>query len=292
MKKRAFWFAAVCLAQGMLLGGPALAESNESKVADSSAYAGVEEVVEEWMTAVTPDQLNEGTYAVTVDSSSSMFPIESCELTVADGAMEAVMTMGGSGYLYVYPGTAEEAAAADEAAYIPYVENEDGAQTYAFPVEALDTGVSCAAFSKRKEQWYDRTLVFRADSLPEEAFAEGYFTDAKALGLEDGSYSVEVTLDGGSGKASVGSPCKIVVEDGACSATIQWSSSNYDYMIVGEEKLLPLNEELGIDGGSVFRIPVKGFDRPLTVLADTTAMSVPHEITYTLTFDSSTIAAE
>ena len=288
MKRRFLILAAVCFST-LLSGTQVMAES---KVADSSEYASVEDVVEEWMSAVSPDQLNEGTYEIAVDSSSSMFPIEQCELTVKDGGMEAVLTMGGTGYLFVYPGSAEEAAAADEADYIPYVENEDGAQTYTLPVEALDQGVPCAAFSKKKEKWYDRTLVFRADSLPDDAFAEGYFMDAKALGLEDGSYSAEVTLEGGSGKASVGSPAKIVIEDGKTSATIQWSSSNYDYMIVDGEKLLPLNEELGIDGGSVFRIPVKSFDRPLTVLADTTAMSVPHEITYTLTFDSSTIAAE
>ena len=288
MKRRSIILAAVCFST-LLSGTQVMAES---KVADSSEYASVEDVVEEWMSAVSPDQLNEGTYESAVDSSSSMFPIEQCELTVKDGGMEAVLTMGGTGYLFVYPGSAEEAAAADEADYIPYVENEEGAQTYTLPVEALDQGVPCAAFSKKKEKWYDRTLVFRADSLPDDAFAEGYFMDAKALGLEDGSYSAEVTLEGGSGKASVGSPAKIVIEDGKTSATIQWSSSNYDYMIVDGEKLLPLNEELGIDGGSVFRIPVKSFDRPLTVLADTTAMSVPHEITYTLTFDSSTIAAE
>ena len=288
MKRRSIILAAVCFST-LLSGTQVMAES---KVADSSEYASVEDVVEEWMSAVSPDQLNEGTYEIAVDSSSSMFPIEQCELTVKDGGMEAVLTMGGTGYLFVYPGSAEEAAAADEADYIPYVENEEGAQTYTLPVEALDQGVPCAAFSKKKEKWYDRTLVFRADSLPDDAFAEGYFMDAKALGLEDGSYSAEVTLDGGSGKASVGSPAKIVIEDGKTSATIQWSSSNYDYMIVDGEKLLPLNEELGIDGGSVFRIPVKSFDRPLTVLADTTAMSVPHEITYTLTFDSSAIATE
>ena len=288
MKRRSIILAAVCFST-LLSGTQVMAES---KVADSSEYASVEDVVEEWMSAVSPDQLNEGIYEIAVDSSSSMFPIEQCELTVKDGGMEAVLTMGGTGYLFVYPGSAEEAAAADEADYIPYVENEEGAQTYTLPVEALDQGVPCAAFSKKKEKWYDRTLVFRADSLPDDAFAEGYFMDAKALGLEDGSYSAEVTLEGGSGKASVGSPAKIVIEDGKTSATIQWSSSNYDYMIVDGEKLLPLNEELGIDGGSVFRIPVKSFDRPLTVLADTTAMSVPHEITYTLTFDSSTIAAE
>ena len=36
-----------------------------------------------------------------------MFKITSCTLTVKDGAMTAKMTMGGTGYLYVYMGTGE-----------------------------------------------------------------------------------------------------------------------------------------------------------------------------------------
>ena len=116
--------------------------------------------------------------------------------------------------------------------------------------------------------------------------------EAVPVNLTDGEYAIEVTMTGGSGRASISSPTWLIVQDGRAFAKLLWSSTYYDYMIVDGEKLLPLNEELGIDGGSVFRIPVKSFDRPLTVLADTTAMSVPHEITYTLTFDSSTIAAE
>ena len=185
----------------------------------------------------------------------------------------------------MYPGSAEEAAAADEADYIPYVENEEGAQTYTLPVEALDQGVPCAAFSKKKEKWYDRTLVFRADSLPDDAFAEGYFMDAKALGLEDGSYSAEVTLEGGSGKASVTSPAKVTVKDGIVTAEIIWSSSNYDFMVVDEERFDPVNS----DGNSTFEIPVTGFDYKMPVSADTTAMSTPHLIDYTLTFDSASL---
>ena len=59
---------------------------------------------------------------------------------------------------------------------------------------------------------------------------------------EDGEYSIQVDLEGGSGKASVTSPTILTVEDGKAYAQIQWSSSNYDYMIVDGEKYLPTNE--------------------------------------------------
>ena len=64
-------------------------------------------------------------------------------------------------------------------------------------------------------------------------------------------------LEGGSGKASVTSPTILTVKDGQAYAQIQWSSSNYDYMIVDGEKYLPTNEE-GLD--SVFEIPVLSMD--------------------------------
>ena len=153
------------------------------------------------------------------------------------------------------------------------------------PVEALDTGVDCAAFSKKKEKWYDRTLVFRADSLPQDAFAEGTITALADLGLEDGSYQIEVSLEGGSGRATVESPAALTVADGAATATIIWSSNSYDYMIVNDEKIEPVTME----EHSTFEIPVTGFDWKMPVVADTIAMSTPHEIEYTLCFDSSTI---
>ena len=133
--------------------------------------------------------------------------------------------------------------------------------------------------------WYDRTLVFRADSLPQEAFREGAFATAETLGLADGSYTVSVELEGGSGKARVDSPAALRVESGAAYATVAWGSSSYDYMRIGQEKFLPLNTE----GNSTFEIPVASFDRKLVVYADTTAMSTPHEIEYTLRFDSASI---
>jgi hypothetical protein len=96
---------------------------------------------------------------------------------------------------------------------------------------------------------------------------------------------MQVELSGGTGKATIDSPCEVTVKNGQATAVIQWSSPHYDYMIVDGEKYLPVNE----DGNSVFEIPVPYFDKPVTVIADTTAMSEPHEIEYTLTFDSSSV---
>ena len=98
--------------------------------------------------------------------------------------------------------------------------------------------------------------------------------------FQDGTYQMEVELLGGSGRASVASPAKVEIKDGKAVATLEWSSPNYDYMVVDGEKYLPVNTE----GNSVFQIPVEAFDQDIAVIADTVAMSTPHEIEYTLNF--------
>ena len=100
--------------------------------------------------------------------------------------------------------------------------------------------------------------------------------------------AVDVTLEGGSGRATISSPAILTVENGQATARIEWSSSHYDYMKVGDVQYDPVNEE----GNSVFQIPVTVFDEPMEVVADTTAMSVPHEIEYTLTFNSASLKSE
>ena len=270
---------------------PASAEESAAPKADQVASAGemttVEEVVEEGMIPVYPSELKDGTYEVEMKSSSSMFKVDRCELRVEDGTMQAVLYMTSQSYLYLYAGTAEEAAAADEKDYIPREDAGDGMGSYTLPVEALDTGISCAAFSRKKEKWYDRTLLFRADSLPQNAFLEARGTSAVDLKLDDGEYTVDVTLAGGSGRASVESPAKLTVSGGACTVTIAWSSSNYDYMVVDGVQYDPVNTE----GNSVFEIPLTAFDTPVAVQADTTAMSQPYLIDYTLTFDSASVTS-
>lgn len=289
MKKKYISFLLLTVFSASLITGCTDTQNSSSDVqAETSAFhetAPVIDVVEDGMTAVYGKDIKDGTYTVEVDSSSSMFKITDCKLTVSDGNMTAVMTMGGKGYLYMFMGTGEEAEKADSAEYISFEETADGSHTFTISVEALDSGIQCAAYSKNKESWYDRTLLVRADSLPPEAFNDGVLADVESLGLSDGVYNIEAALEGGSGRAEIQSPAKLTITDGKAFAEIAWNSSSYDYMSVNGEKYYPVNT----DGNSVFEIPVTFFDYKMPVSADTTAMSTPYEIEYTIYFDSQTI---
>ena len=202
--------AAVCLSSVLAAGcgeknqaETLPAQSSETmSVQVSETVAATEETAEqqsvgtEGMTPVFASELRDGVYQIQVDSSSSMFRIEACELTVNDGSMTADMKMGGTGYLKLYMGTGEEAAKAPEEKMIPFEEAADGSHHFTVPVEALDKELDCAAFSKKKEKWYDRVLVFRADSLPADALTDAAQVTAESLGLADGCYTVEVSMEG------------------------------------------------------------------------------------------------
>ena len=280
-------FGAGCTAQRDGGSGAAMGTggADGGSVAASTEMAPAQSVVEEGMVPISGTQIKDGTYPIIVDSSSSMFQITQCTLMVRDGAMTAVMTMSGTGYQSIYPGTGKEAAAAPREERISYVETPEGLHTFTFPVEALDQGIPCAAFSKNKSKWYDRTLVFRADSLPIAAYEEGVVTTLESLELEDGVYRVEVRLKGGSGKADIVSPTRLEVGDGRMRATITWSSPNYDYMKVDGKRY---NTQV-VGGQSTVEIPVPYLDFNIPVIADTVAMSTPHEIEYGLWFDSQSI---
>jgi len=103
--------------------------------------------------------------------------------------------------------------------------------------------------------------------------------------LENGEYAVEATLEGGSGKASVESPMQINVIEGKISAVVVWSSPNYDLMVVNGEEHRPVPRT----GNSTFQIPLAELVEDLPVQAETTAMSEPHMIDYTIHFDLSTL---
>lgn len=301
MKKETKRLLLIGMVAGMLLVGCGSAKeethvaelpaetTEETKTSDQVASAeemtAAIEVVEEGMVPILGTSVKDGTYEVAVDSSSSMFKIYSSELKVEGGEMSAVLTLEGSSYLKVFMGTGLEAVEAPETEYIPAVDTEEGFYTFTIPVKALDEGIACTAFSRAREKWYDRTLVFRADSLPLEAFSEELIPTVESLGLEDGNYKIAVTLGGGSGRAAVETPTQLRIENGQAYAVITWGSKNYDYMKVEGEKYLQINTE----GNSSFEIPVKAFDWNLAVIADTIAMSEPHEIEYTLKFDSSTL---
>ena len=165
-------------------------------------------------------------------------------------------------------------------------------EVYGFdvPVPALDEEFDLALLGT-KGNWYDHKVVVSDPVEGDDISAViGESAGAQAatpseLGISDGEHTVEVTLDGGTGRASVDSPAQIRIKGDECIAVITWSSPHYDYMIVDGQRYEPVNTE----GNSVFEIPVPYFDKAVKVIADTTAMSEPHEIEYTLTFDSASV---
>lgn len=235
--------------------------------------------------------LPDGVYEAEFKTDSNMFHVsEACDgrgtLTVENGKMTIHISLGSKRIVNLYPGLAEDAQKEGAKLLMPTedtVTYSDGMteEVYGFdvPVPALDEEFDLALVGT-KGIWYDHKVsVSNAHSVEEDADL------GQNAAVLDGTYTVELTFEGGSGKASILSPATVTVEEGKATATVQWSSPNYDYMVVDSEKYLPVNTE----GDSVFEIPVLFFDKPMEVTADTVAMSKPHEIEYTITFHSDTL---
>ena len=256
-------------------GASSTASSVASDAASSEAASAAASSAAE--TAALPD----GVYTADFETDSSMFHAnETCDgkgtLTVENGEMTFHVSLASKKIVNLYPGKAADAEANESDWLQPTTDTvtySDGTseEVYGFdiPVSALDTDFDLAILGT-KGKWYDHVVSVR--NAAEKA--------ADAEVPADGSYTCEVTLEGGSGRATVESPAALTVADGKMTAAIVWSSPNYDYMIVDGEKYLPTNTE----GNSTFEIPVAALDTALTVTADTVAMSTPHEIEYTLTF--------
>lgn len=292
------------------------ADSMAQRLADAQDEIMTRKVGKYGMVPIYGRDVADGTYEIRVDSSSPYFHIARAVLTVKNGEMTARFTIPSMSYRYVYPGTKKEAANADPSTWIEFKE-ENHQTTFSFPVPALNAELECAAYSKARRKWYSRTLVFDASSLPKEALAfklpdfeliEEALRDHEVVGseelkrrrqaaaetlepvimdMEDGEYSIEVNMTGGSGRASISSPTLLIVREGRAYARLLWSSVYYDYMILnGDAYFYNLTE----DGGpSCFEIPITALDEPIPVVADTTAMGDPVEIQYVLTFYAETV---
>ena len=259
-----------------------VASSASSEAVSSVAESAVSGAASESAAASSARTLEDGTYTAEFDTDSSMFHVNEASdgkgtLTVEDGQMTLHISLQSKKIVNLYVGMAADAPDHEADWLQPTTDTvtySDGTseEVYGFdvPVEALDTDFQLAILGT-KGKWYDHTVSVRN---VEAQAAEAVETPA------DGSYTCEVTLEGGSGRATVDSPAALTVADG--KMTIVWSSPNYDYMIVDGEKYLPTNTE----GNSTFEIPVSALGTPLSVVADTVAMSTPHEIEYTLTFSA------
>lgn len=236
-------------------------------------------------------QLADGTYSAAFHTDSSMFRVsEACDgrgtLTVKNGEMTIHISLGSKKIVNLYPGLAADAQKDGAALLMPTedtVTYSDGMteEVYGFdvPVPALDTEFDLALIGT-KGKWYDHKVSV-SDAAPLEGDAQAAKTDI----LEDGVYSVEIAFEGGSGKAQILSPVTVTVKGQEVTAKVQWNSPNYDYMLVDGQKYLPVNTE----GDSAFEIPISCFDKQITVVGDTVAMSKPHEVEYSITFRSETM---
>ena len=291
----------VCgLSACLLLGGCGAGQAADATSAEST-FAAQESTVtptESTETAETVStetaqdkaQLPDGVYTAEFSTDSSMFHVsEACDgkgtLTVKDGVMTIHISLGSKKILNLYPGLAEDAAKDGAVLLEPTTDTvtySDGMteEVYGFdvPVPVIGEEFDLALIGT-KGKWYDHKVKVS------DPVAEGAADTFDLSTVEDGSYTIELTMEGGSGRASIQSPTQITVADGAATAILEWSSPNYDYMLVNGEKYLPVNTE----GNSVFEVPVEALDAPLTMIGDTVAMSTPHEVEYTVTFHSDTL---
>lgn len=120
------------------------------------------------MTPISASEVKNGSFDIMVLSSSRFFKPELSSITSKDGELAALVNMKSKSYKYVYLGTAEEASKADESQLIPVT--IDGEQShFEIPLKSLNSDVPCAAFSIKRQKWYNRNIVFDASSLPDKA---------------------------------------------------------------------------------------------------------------------------
>ena len=284
----------------LLLGGCGAGQAADATSAESTVAAQestvtpteITETAETVSTEIAQDkaQLPDGVYTAEFSTDSSMFHVsEACDgkgtLTVKDGVMTIHISLGSKKILNLYPGLAEDAAKDGAVLLEPTTDTvtySDGMteEVYGFdvPVPVIEEEFDLALIGT-KGKWYDHKVKVS------DPVAEGAADTFDLSAVEDGSYTIELTMEGGSGRASIQSPAQLAIADGAATAILEWSSPNYDYMLVNGEKYLPVNTE----GNSVFEVPVEALDAPLTMIGDTVAMSTPHEVEYTVTFHSETL---
>ena len=159
----------------------------------------------------------DGVYLADFKTDSSMFHVNEAHngkgvLTVKDGVMTIHVTMPSKNIVNLFFDTAEDAQKDGAKLIEPTLDSvtyADGTteEVYGFdiPVPYLDNEFDCALVGT-KGKWYDHKVSV-SDPVSK---------------LEDGEYTCEVSLTGGTGRASIASPAKIVVKDGVVTATVVW----------------------------------------------------------------------
>ena len=262
-------------------GAPAApAVTTAPTVAEETAAVTSATPTQETEPAVAAKVLPDGEYTVDFETDSGMFRAnEACNgkgtLTVKDGVQTLHVSLQSKKIVNLYVGTAEAAQQSGAVWLEPTVDTvtySDGLseEVFGFDIPVVSVGQEFdLAIIGTKGVWYDHRVSVQ-NPVP-----------------QAGTYTCEVTLNGGSGRASVASPAEISSDGETLTATIQWSSPHYEYMLVDGVQYDPIQTE----GNSTFQIPVV-LDADMAVSASTVAMSEPHLVEYTLYFDSATLAGK
>ena len=203
--------------------------------------------------------LDTGKYVVDVSCAESMFRVVKCVLTSVGGKMQAEITLSGTGYDYLYVGTAQDAEKASKDQLISHKETVEGKYVFTVPVESMDTGISFAAHAFKSKKWYDRTLTFKTEGM------------SKYVQVSDGSYKVNVTSSSSMFKVT---NCVLTSKDGNMTAKLTLSGTGYDYLYVGtsaeaaladKSQWIPYVEDE--NGMYTYTIPVSLLDTGISVAA-------------------------
>ena len=199
-----------------------------------------------------------GKYAIKeVTSSSPMFRVVSCELISTNGEMYADITLNGTGYDYLYAGTADAAGKAKQEEWSCYKENALGRYVYRVKVTSVDKGIAIAAHSKKNNKWYDRTLTFNTIGM------------TKAVEAEDGTYKANVTSSSSMFKVT---DCVLTSKNGKMTAKVTLSGTGYDYLYAGTSAKAAADSANWVkfveeNGKYTYIIPVDALDAEIPVAA-------------------------
>ncbi len=251
----------------------------------------------------------DGKYSVTAECGAAMFKIVDAKLNVVNGTILATLTLSGTGYDYLYPGTGDQAEN-DKDNWAPFAVDENGKYTYTIPVSELDKPIIIASHSQKNNIWYDRTVTFDSSTLKKIGDAtdpvgptptptptpapvdptkpddeSDHETDTSgstsrvnnSTTLKDGTYAPDsFSFSGGSGRTRI--VCdKVTVKNGQAYATIRFVSSSgnppqFSYVKASGNTYYS-------NDGCTFTIPVE-LNKNNRILGMTTKMSSAHEIEY------------
>ena len=190
----------------------------------------------------------DGEYETSAEATGSMFRVVSSRLIVKDGKLKASILLSGTGYDYLYMGTAAEAAAADEKSWIAptgsetYTDTKTGAEKtgYCFeiPVEELDKQMDVAVRSAKKKTWADKTVTIHSTAAIPTVTPEPTETPSENPG-EDSSNkpaSVEAPVikeDGSVFKMFVISEATMINKGDKLVLTLKTNNTSFDKLYFG-----------------------------------------------------------